>query len=143
MLRDDSTPKIEVVNICGCAGPIKEYSKSGCYSCWVCGRCGRFGGCDNSRAMAEAAGITGLIIIEKPKPPEPNECEDGDHHYHIVENGEVKTSWPCWYQVACCKCHKGNYMATELIGCKMKFKKNDMEFRLGPALKGKLFRKEE
>jgi hypothetical protein len=39
------------------------------------------------------------------------------HHFHFVENGEVKTSAPPWYQVKCCQCGEGNYMRTETIRC--------------------------
>ena len=39
------------------------------------------------------------------------------HHFHLVDNGEVKTSAPPWYQVRCCQCGEGNYMMTEGLTC--------------------------
>jgi len=120
---------------CFCENPIKKYSKSGCYACWICENCGKFGGCDNSRNMAEEAQV---VVVPKIK-----DVVDCEHHYHLVSGGEIKTSSPCWYQVACCKCGVGNYMMTDEWRCKFKVKNGERTLHLGSAVKGKLLRKEE
>jgi hypothetical protein len=40
-----------------------------------------------------------------------------EHHWHYNENGEVKSSNPCWYSVRCCKCLKGNFVKADGFDC--------------------------
>jgi len=126
---------------CCCEEPKKVYSKAGCYACWSCSTCGRFGGCENSTAIMELASKYNawspeLLLVEaKPEP----ECE---HCYHLVEDGEVMTSHPCWWQVMCCKCGHSDHMRTDLWTCRyrVKSKLTGREVQLGPKLTGKLYR---
>jgi len=124
---------------CSCKKPIKEYSKSGCNACWTCKICNKFGGCDNSATLLKSkynAWTPELLVVEaKPEP----KCE---HCFHLVENGEVMTSHPCWYQVMCCKCGHGDHMRTDTWACRyrVKSKATGKDVSLGPKLVGQLYR---